>query len=81
MHAAIILNGRKLIPVGAGFVQGAYVLVSQNDTYLIMPLLYMSGYRLRSVTQQWDRTFPSLEGAVAYVNTIEHAETEPGNAA
>jgi hypothetical protein len=71
------MDGRALIPVGIGFLEGAYVIVSEDETYLLLPEATGAGYRVRAKSQGWERFFSSLRVAVAYINAIERDRTVP----
>jgi hypothetical protein len=80
MHNALQahqIDGRALIPVGIGFLEGVYVVVSENETWLLIPDTTGAGYRVRAQVQGWERFFSSLRVAVAYLNTIERDHTVP----
>jgi hypothetical protein len=70
MLAAIMMFGQKLIPVHDDNAQPAYELISGDETYRLASV-HGVGYRLQRHKDQWERMFPSLEGAVAYVNALE----------
>jgi hypothetical protein len=77
MYPALMVNGQKLIPVRDRDARPAWGLLVGDETWHVASVPG-GGYRLQRSTDHWARMFPSLEGAVAYVTTLERTGQHRG---